>query len=128
MPASPSFVNKKPWLHVSGSDKNQATLLCCYRLREAMVAVKRFFDQTSRHDILKIRRKCNTIVHMRLEKRQIYECYEDQLRSFKCVSSAVECRTRNRESAGSNSIPLLPFRNLGIFVLATTPRFTQLYK
>ena len=71
-----------------------------------MVAVQRFSYQTSRHDILKIRRTCNTIVHMRLEKRQIYECYEDQLRSFKCVSSAVECRTRNRESAGSNSIPV----------------------
>ena len=24
--------------------------------------------------------------------------------------------------------PLLPFQSLGIFVLSTTPRFTQLYK
>ena len=30
-------------------------------------------------------------------------------------SSVVECRTRNRESLGSNP-PLLPFRCLGIFV------------
>ena len=44
-----------------------------------------------------------------------------------CGSSAVECRTRNRESPGSNP-PLLPFRNLGIFVLSTTPHFTQLYR
>ena len=29
-------------------------------------------------------------------------------------SSLVECRTRNRESPGSNP-PLLPFRRLGIF-------------
>ena len=29
-------------------------------------------------------------------------------------SSVVECRTRNRESPGSNP-PLLPFRRLGIF-------------
>ena len=32
-------------------------------------------------------------------------------------SSAVECRTRNRESPGSNP-PLLPFRRLGIFILS----------
>ena len=32
-------------------------------------------------------------------------------------SSAVECRTRNQVSPGSNS-PLLPFRRLGIFVLS----------
>ena len=32
-------------------------------------------------------------------------------------SSVVECRTRNRESPGSNP-PLLPFRRLGIFVLS----------
>ena len=32
-------------------------------------------------------------------------------------SSAVECRTRNRASPGSNP-PLLPFRRLGIFVLS----------
>ena len=32
-------------------------------------------------------------------------------------SSAVERRTRNRESTGSNP-PLLPFRRLGIFVLS----------
>ena len=31
-------------------------------------------------------------------------------------SSAVECRTRNQVSPGSNP-PLLPFRRLGIFVL-----------
>ena len=31
-----------------------------------------------------------------------------------CSSSVVECRTRNRESPGSNP-PLLPFRRLGIF-------------
>ena len=33
-------------------------------------------------------------------------------------SSAVECRTRNLVSPGSNP-PLLPFRRLGIFVLFT---------
>ena len=32
-------------------------------------------------------------------------------------SSVVECRTRNRESPGSNP-PLLPFQRLGIFVLS----------
>ena len=32
-------------------------------------------------------------------------------------SSAVECRTRNQESPGSNP-PLLPFPRLGIFVLS----------
>ena len=32
-------------------------------------------------------------------------------------SSAVECRTRNQVSPGSNP-PLLPFRRLGIFVLS----------
>ena len=32
-------------------------------------------------------------------------------------SSAVECRIRNQVSPGSNP-PLLPFRRLGIFVLA----------
>ena len=32
-------------------------------------------------------------------------------------SSAVECRTRNQVSPGSNP-PLLPFRKLGIFVLS----------
>ena len=32
-------------------------------------------------------------------------------------SSVVECRTRNRESPGSNP-PLLPFRRLGISVLS----------
>ena len=42
-------------------------------------------------------------------------------------SSEVECRTLNRESPGSNA-PLLPFRRLGIFVLSSTPQFTQLYK
>ena len=42
-------------------------------------------------------------------------------------SAVVECRTRNRESQGSNP-PLLPFRSLGIFVLFTTPQSTQLYK
>ena len=35
------------------------------------------------------------------------------------VWSAVECRTLNRESH------LLPFRSLGIFVLSTTPHFTN---
>ena len=42
-------------------------------------------------------------------------------KSYECLtitversSSVVECRTRNRESPGSNS-PLLPFRRLGIF-------------
>ena len=33
-----------------------------------------------------------------------------------CGSSAVECRTRNQVSPGSNP-HLLPFRRLGIFVL-----------
>ena len=42
-------------------------------------------------------------------------------------SSVVECRTRNRESPGSNP-PLLPFRSFGIFVHFTTPKSTQLYK
>ena len=32
-------------------------------------------------------------------------------------SSAVECRTRNQVSPGSNP-PLLPFRRLGIFVFS----------
>ena len=32
-------------------------------------------------------------------------------------SSVVECRTRNRESPGSNP-PLLPFQSLVIFVLS----------
>ena len=34
-----------------------------------------------------------------------------------CGSSAVECRTSNQVSPGSNP-PLLPFRRLGIFVLS----------
>ena len=42
-------------------------------------------------------------------------------------SSVVECRTRNRESPGSNPT-LLPFRSLGFFVLLTMPQSTQLYK
>ena len=42
-------------------------------------------------------------------------------------SSVVECGTRNRERPGSNP-PLLPFRRLGIFVLFTKSRSTQLYK
>ena len=43
--------------------------------------------------------------------------------NWKCVwylergSSAVECRTRNQVSPGSN-LPLLPFGRLGIFVLS----------
>ena len=40
-------------------------------------------------------------------------------------SAALECRTLNPESPGSNP-PLLPFRSLGIFVLSTMPQFTQL--
>ena len=32
-------------------------------------------------------------------------------------SSAVECRTRNQGSPGSNP-PLLPFRRLGIFIVS----------
>ena len=35
-------------------------------------------------------------------------------------SSAVECRTRNQVSPGSNP-PFLPFRRLGIFVLYIDP-------
>ena len=42
-------------------------------------------------------------------------------------SSAVECQTRNRGSLGLNT-PLLPFQDLGIFVLSTPPQFAQLYK
>ena len=41
-------------------------------------------------------------------------------------SSAIECRTRNRENPGSNP-PLLPFRRFGIFVISTTHQFTQLW-
>ena len=37
-------------------------------------------------------------------------------------SSVVECRTRNRESPDSNP-SLLPFQNLGIFVLSTDAPF-----
>ena len=37
--------------------------------------------------------------------------------AMECGSSAVECRTRNQVSPGSNP-PLLPFRSLGIFVLS----------
>ena len=40
--------------------------------------------------------------------------------------SAVERRTRNRESPGSNP-PLLLFQSWGIFVLSMMPQFTQLY-
>ena len=40
-------------------------------------------------------------------------------------SSAVERRTRNRESLCSNP-PLLSFRSFGIFVLFLMPQFTQL--
>ena len=39
-------------------------------------------------------------------------------------SLAVDYRTRNRESPGSNP-PLLSFRSLGILVLSTMPQFTQ---
>ena len=42
-------------------------------------------------------------------------------------NSAVERRTRNQVSPGSNP-PLLPFRRLGIFVLSTITQSTQLYK
>ena len=44
-------------------------------------------------------------------------------------SSAVECRTRNQVSPGSNP-PLLPFRRLGIFVFsieAVVDSRSQLY-
>ena len=37
-----------------------------------------------------------------------------------------ECRTRNKESPGSNPT-LLPFLSLGIFVLFTTPQSTQMF-
>ena len=47
--------------------------------------------------------------------------------SVELGSSAVVCRTQNRENPGSNA-PLLPFRRLGVFVLSSTPQFTQLYK
>ena len=44
-------------------------------------------------------------------------------------SSVVECRTRNRESPGSNPLCYrLPVRSLGIFVHFTAPQSTQLYK
>ena len=42
-------------------------------------------------------------------------------------SSAVERRTRNQGSPGSNP-PSIPFRSFGIFVLTMTPQFTQLYE
>ena len=41
-------------------------------------------------------------------------------------SSAVERRTRNQVSPGSNP-PFLPFRSLSIFALSMTLQFTQLY-
>ena len=39
---------------------------------------------------------------------------KDAVLTVERSSSVVECRTRNRESPGSNP-PLLPFRRLGIF-------------
>ena len=39
-------------------------------------------------------------------------------------SSAVECRTRNQVSPGSNP-PMLPFRRLGIFLML---QLNQLHK
>ena len=44
-------------------------------------------------------------------------CIQLCLCTYEHGSSAVECRTRNRVSPGSNP-PLLPFRRLGIFVLS----------
>ena len=41
-------------------------------------------------------------------------------------SSVVECRTRNRESPGSNP-HLLPCRSMAIFFHFTSPQSTQLY-
>ena len=41
-------------------------------------------------------------------------------------SSAIERRTRNQETLGSNP-SLLPIQSLGIFVLSMMPQFTQLY-
>ena len=38
---------------------------------------------------------------------------------MECAGSALECRTRNRESPGSNP-PLLPFGSLVIFVQMNT--------
>ena len=43
-------------------------------------------------------------------------CSGSLLSSMERGSSAVECRTRNQVSPGSNP-PLVPFRRLGIFVL-----------
>ena len=47
---------------------------------------------------------------------------------FMTERSLIECQTRHQESPGSN----LPFptvlKSLGIFVLSTTPQFTQMYR
>ena len=42
-------------------------------------------------------------------------------------SSAVECRTPNREKPGLNP-PFATFSKIVHFCLSTTPQFTQLYK
>ena len=43
--------------------------------------------------------------------------WQELIKFVERASSAVECRTRNQVSPGSNP-PLLPFRRLGIFVLS----------
>ena len=55
------------------------------------------------------------LMHSRLKIHII--SFLDMLVYMERGSSAVECRTRNQVSPGSNP-PLVPFRRLGIFVLS----------
>ena len=55
--------------------------------------------------------------------------YADEVRLYekKLIErggSAVECLTRNGETPGSNP-PFATFRNLGIFVISTTPQLQR---
>ena len=50
-------------------------------------------------------------------RHDVVQWTETLLYSMERGSSAVECRTHNQVSPGSNP-PLVPFRRLGIFVLS----------
>ena len=61
--------------------------------------------------------RCESILLVVRELACLLACLGCLLGNVERGSSAVECRTRNKVSPGSNP-PLLPFRRLGIFVLS----------
>ena len=60
---------------------------------------------------------CNDFAQVFIDQLYMAGDYDEVKLLVERGSSAVECRTRNQVSPGSNP-PLLPFRRLGIFVLS----------